>query len=1047
MTFLSTIVKTVAGASLGAALGLWVFIAASLIFFPPSSFDITRATLENMDAAIGQIVFSYSSYEVLSIISGAIFGMALMHSKQAVLMLTTMALGGAGGLLIYISGFIAVNLLTTPRAASLSLYSLVVSAVVSATPAEYFMMALGACLGFVIANNTWRSSGLIIYTALVGIIFGYLTYTFVVTLPLVPLSQKPLSILLFIAETASLSMVVIYAFYTLDFTTKVRWLRDMRDFHFSKHYMPAVAFHVATFNEPPDIVIDTLKSLLRVDYPRNKRKIMVIDDSTEAQSWKPVKSFCDKNGISFIRRPERKGYKAGALNYALKKTPSDVDLVAVVDADYIVESDYLKSVVGYFVDQDLGFVQTPQDYRNRDENYLTEQYYYADSYFYRVVMLSRNEANAIIFAGTMGIIRKEVLEKVGGWGEGFICEDAELSVRILNDGYKSLYINRTFGRGLIPTTYDSYQKQLYRWSFGGVKILKAHFWKFLFSAKMSLRQKFDFLIGGLHWFDGTWILLIASILSTLAVADIFNYQAVTYHQREVWLVGLVPIFLLVDGVTRLHMALSRSMGVSLLGTFGVMGMWFSVKFNNMFASYLALIGVNKPFIRTSKKPPGKMSFSEAVEYSVKLTKFETAVFIILMALALAVLVKTILLFMIGTPDYARLLMVFWLTFYALIFGSAPLYAYLSYRTSTRTTKLSMASLALSLRNMVWVPLRKAIHQAPSSRGNGSKTIVYLAVASAIVGGALLLYMETNGAQASPVQASAVIAPQIDRSNISFGSSIEALDYAGQTGWRPEYSSMRAGRWMKTDPYGWQTFSDWLDKTAKKGTVPVILWDYWGKDAAPDKIENGYGGKTVAEWHDMTDRIALMVNGSNNEQSLIVLEPEFNKAGMENWTPFNDHLINLTEAVHAGSPNTSVVIGFGNWNQDAWATFAPAIRSADMVGYQSVVISTQASSRDFADLPENAIAASKKLRPYGKPIVLFDLAVSTYPHMEALQNDTLSEFFSKAPQLSAAGTRIVIYRHFVDATAYVPSEEMHWGLVYGNGTKKPAYQTWINGVGA
>ena len=119
-----------------------------------------------------------------------------------------------------------------------------------------------------------------------------------------------------------------------------------------------------------------------------------------------------ENGVTYVHRINRGGYKAGALNNALKLTPSDVEIISVIDADYHVEPEYLRETVGYFIDSGLGFLQTPQDYRNVHQSFLTRQYYFADGFFYRAIMPSRNEANAISFCGPMGLVRRDGPETV-----------------------------------------------------------------------------------------------------------------------------------------------------------------------------------------------------------------------------------------------------------------------------------------------------------------------------------------------------------------------------------------------------------------------------------------------------------------------------------------------------------------------------------------------------------------------------------------------------------------------------------------------------------
>ena len=139
-----------------------------------------------------------------------------------------------------------------------------------------------------------------------------------------------------------------------------------------------------------------------------------------------------------------------------------------------MDPDFLRELVPAFADPQVAFVQTPQDYSDSTGDVFSESTYRGYKYFFEVSMPSRNERNAIIFAGTMGLIRKSVLEEIGGWDEWCITEDAEASLRILKKGYQSLYINRAFGSGLMPINFEGLKKQRFRWCFGGIQILKKH---------------------------------------------------------------------------------------------------------------------------------------------------------------------------------------------------------------------------------------------------------------------------------------------------------------------------------------------------------------------------------------------------------------------------------------------------------------------------------------------------------------------------------------------------------------------------------------------
>jgi cellulose synthase/poly-beta-1,6-N-acetylglucosamine synthase-like glycosyltransferase len=551
---------------------------------------------------------------------------------------------------------------------------------------------LGGIVGLIVIRFRWKLYGVLAYVAFVSIVVGYFAYVFNVALPRVPVEVLPFSVLLLWAEGMSLAMVVVHTFYGLDNFVKSRWERTPEKVPFARHYLPRVAVHYACFNEPPAIVFDSLSRFKDLDYPRDRYLVMVLDDSTDERCRAPVEAFCRENGFTYIHRADRRGFKAGALNHALKLTPPDVEIITVIDADYHVEPEYLRETVGYFIDPKLGFLQTPQDYRNVHQSFLTRQYYCADGFFYRAIMPSRNEANAISFCGTMGMVRREALQKVGGWAEDHVTEDMELSVRILADGWRSLYIPKTFGKGLIPPTYDAYKKQHHRWAFGGGKVLRAHWHKFLGRSGMSGRQRFDFFISCLQWFDGVYTVVIAAAVAAIALGEIRGDPLSVYHRNEIFLVGLVPVFLLADGFARLHLALRRSMNLSMWGTLKVMGVWYAIKFVHMRASLKAILGFKVPFVRTPKAPEGRPGVFDSFVRAIRLTQFETACFLVLAALAIVLPVT-------GRGDFpaAKFLLWVWLMLYALLFVAAPLYAYRAYRTFIPDDELPTMTTGFRLR--------------------------------------------------------------------------------------------------------------------------------------------------------------------------------------------------------------------------------------------------------------------------------------------------------------------------------------------------------------
>ncbi len=665
------------GCLVGIAFGGTIYAVWQVAGSPHASL---RSVLEHLIAAIGGYRSSATPFVLAGFFAGlvgAIFAVGRGAIRVGFRIVVGGVVGALAGLIIFSLAYVLVAFPGIPQDSAYALHF--AEAVRSAAPSEFLFVGLGTIVGVLLSSYSWRLYGILTFVSLLFVILGYILYSLTVTLPHVPSQDVGLSETLFAAELASLLMVLLYSFYTIDVAARKKWRRTTDESPFSPYYLPKVAIHVPTYNEPFELVRETLQTLLDMDYPLDRYVIMVGDDSTRPECSEPLKAFCQAHSIAYLHRRERPGYKAGALNALLHWTPADVNLIAVVDADYQVEPEFLRETVGYFIDPDLGWVQTPQDYRNRHESFLTEQYYLADAYFYRTILPSRNEQNSIIFCGTMGMLRKRAIEGAGGWGEKYITEDAEISVRLLNAGWRSLYVNKTFGRGLIPPTFEAYKRQHYRWAFGGGKILRGHTLRFMFG-RFTFRQRLDYLVGSLNWFEGAFILTIAFFVLGLGVADVVGVDVVTHHTSEVLLVGLVPLFLLLDGLTRVHLVLRRSINLTFGGTLRILGMWLSVKFSNTRAAMKALLGFSIPFVRTPKAPSERMRRREAFVRAVRLTAFESSMAAILVATAIGVGIR-LATGQEGTPvAVGRMFMMFWLTYYALIFAAAPLYAYKSFVT-------------------------------------------------------------------------------------------------------------------------------------------------------------------------------------------------------------------------------------------------------------------------------------------------------------------------------------------------------------------------------
>ncbi|RKT45678.1 glycosyltransferase [Thiocapsa rosea] len=326
-----------------------------------------------------------------------------------------------------------------------------------------------------------------------------------------------------------------------------RWRRPFPLRAVPDEELPFVSVHVPAYNEPPELLIETLDALAALDYPGYE--VLVIDNNTKDPAvWKPVEAHCrhlnDTVGerFRFFHVDPLAGYKAGALNYALRETDPRAEVIAVIDADYIVQPLWLRHLVPAFQDPEVAIVQAPQDYRDADQNAFKAMCMAEYRGFFHIGMVTRNERNAIIQHGTMTMIRRPTLDAVGGWAEWCITEDAELGLRVFEEGHKALYIPCTYGRGLMPDTFADFKKQRYRWAYGAVRTLKHHRRELLGIRKTTLSagQRYHFVAGWLPWFaDGFNLLFNFAALAWSVAMVMFPLQVTPPYMT----VALVPLVL------------------------------------------------------------------------------------------------------------------------------------------------------------------------------------------------------------------------------------------------------------------------------------------------------------------------------------------------------------------------------------------------------------------------------------------------------------------------------------------------------------------------
>jgi cellulose synthase/poly-beta-1,6-N-acetylglucosamine synthase-like glycosyltransferase len=235
--------------------------------------------------------------------------------------------------------------------------------------------------------------------------------------------------------------------------------------------LPRVTIQLPIFNEMY-VTERLIAAVAKVDYPRDLLDVQVLDDSTDETTG--IARACVERfratglDIVYIHRTNRKGFKAGALENGLLTAKGE--LVAVFDADFIPEADFLRRTVDYFTDPGIGMVQTRWGHLNRDYSVLTQaQAILLDGHFV-IEHTARNRSGRFFnFNGTAGIWRRSAIADGGGWQHDTLTEDLDLSYRAQLKGWRFVYLADHVTQAEVPVEMNSFKSQQHRWAKGSIQ--------------------------------------------------------------------------------------------------------------------------------------------------------------------------------------------------------------------------------------------------------------------------------------------------------------------------------------------------------------------------------------------------------------------------------------------------------------------------------------------------------------------------------------------------------------------------------------------------
>jgi len=278
--------------------------------------------------------------------------------------------------------------------------------------------------------------------------------------------------------------------------------------------LPSVDVFIATYNEGFDVVERTIVGALSLDYPCCT--VWVLDDGK--REW--LREFCEKKGVRYVTRPNNVHAKAGNINHglAISKAESNADFIMVLDADFVPRSDFLWRTLGFFDDEKIGMVQTPQYFFNPDPvqaNLLADRFWVDEQrYFFDVIQPSRDAWGVAFCCGTSSVVRRCYLEEVGGFPTDSVTEDMLLTFVFLQKGYITRYLGERLSIGLAPEGLKEYLTQRSRWCLGTMQILWLKSCP-LWASGLNVTQRISFLWQVLNWlitFPWALLCLIAPLV-------------------------------------------------------------------------------------------------------------------------------------------------------------------------------------------------------------------------------------------------------------------------------------------------------------------------------------------------------------------------------------------------------------------------------------------------------------------------------------------------------------------------------------------------------
>jgi cellulose synthase/poly-beta-1,6-N-acetylglucosamine synthase-like glycosyltransferase len=363
--------------------------------------------------------------------------------------------------------------------------------------------------------------------------------------------------------------------------------------------IPKVTVQLPLYNELY-VVERLIESVCKLNYPQNRIEIQVLDDSTDNSLELTKKIIAQKQALGFdivhITREKNIGFKAGALQNGLNQSKGQY--IAIFDADFLPEPDFLQKLIPYFNQAQIGMVQSRWGHINQNYSLLTKvQAFGLDGHF-TIEQTGRNHANLFMnFNGTAGIWRKTCIEEAGGWQHDTLTEDLDLSYRAQLKGWQFQYVENVVSPAELPVESNALRSQQHRWTKGAIETSKKMV-KEIWKADVGLPKK---VFGTLHLMN-SYVFIFVLLTSILSVPILYIKSqglipAIYFQLLSVFLLAfiIVSIFYLVASQSKKE---NLGLFAKLFPLFLSVSM--ALSFHNSIAVLEGLFGFKSDFIRTPK---------------------------------------------------------------------------------------------------------------------------------------------------------------------------------------------------------------------------------------------------------------------------------------------------------------------------------------------------------------------------------------------------------------------------------------------------------------